>query len=157
MTKQKKKPAFAKSIQIKNKRASFEYHLLETYEAGIILTGSEIKSLRMGKAQLQQAYCYFDGHELYVKDMHIAPYEQAGYYNHDPLRVRKLLLQRRQLKRLREKLEEKGLTLIPTRLYINDRGWAKLEIALARGKKLYDKRETIKQRDQERALLRREW
>ncbi|WP_166920978.1 SsrA-binding protein SmpB [Thermonema lapsum] len=153
----KKKFEFSKSVNIKNKRAYFEYHILDTYEAGIVLTGSEIKSIRLGKVQLQQAYCYFDKGELWIKDMHISPYEQGGHYNHEPMRPRKLLLHKRELRKLKEKLEEKGLTLIPTRLYINDRGWAKVEIALARGKKLYDKRETIKKREQEREIARKEW
>lgn len=147
-----KKEQFAKNINIRNKKASFEYHFLETHIAGISLTGTEIKSIRLSKASLQEAYCYFNDGELYVKSMHISSYEQGTHYNHDPLRDRKLLLKKRELKKLEESLKDKGLTIIPTRLFINDRGLAKLEIALAKGKKLYDKREDIKEKDVKREL-----
>jgi SsrA-binding protein len=146
------KATFAKQVNIKNRKASFEYQFLDTYVAGIMLTGSEIKSIRQSKVNLQDAYAVFLGEELYVKQMHISPYEQATYYNHDPLRDRKLLLQKRELKKLMGKLTDKGLTIVPTRLFTNDRGFAKLEIALAKGKKLYDKRDDIKEKDIKREM-----
>jgi SsrA-binding protein len=146
------KATFAKQVNIKNRKASFEYQFLDTYVAGIMLTGSEIKSVRQSKVNLQDAYAVFLGEELYVKQMHISPYEQATYYNHDPLRDRKLLLQKRELKKLMGKLTDKGLTIVPTRLFTNDRGFAKLEIALAKGKKLYDKRDDIKEKDIRREM-----
>lgn len=149
-----KKQEFSKSINIKNRRASFEYQFLDTYVAGISLSGSEIKSIRLSKVSLQEAYCYFNQGELYVKGMHIAPYEQGAYANHDPLRERKLLLKKRELKKLEEALKDKGLTIIPTRIFINDRGLAKMEVALAKGKKLYDKREDIKEKDVKREMAR---
>ncbi|WP_128545566.1 SsrA-binding protein SmpB [Larkinella soli] len=146
--------AIAKQVDIKNRRASFEYFFLETYTAGIMLTGTEIKSVRQGKVNLGDAYCLFMGDELYVRQMHISQYTEGTYNNHEPLRDRKLLLQKRELKRLVSKLTDQGLTIIPTRLFINDRGFAKLDIALAKGKKLYDKRETIKERDVSREMSR---
>jgi SsrA-binding protein len=139
-------------MEIKNKKASFEYFLLEVFSAGIVLTGTEIKSIRTGKASLKESYCAFSGDELFVRNMHISPYEYGTYDNHEPKRERKLLLTSRELKKLKSKLEEKGLTLVPTRLYINDSGLAKLEIALAKGKKLYDKRDTLKKKDQQREI-----
>ncbi len=139
-------------MEIKNKKASFEYFLLEVFSAGIVLTGTEIKSIRTGKASLKESYCAFTGDELFVRNMHISPYEYGTYNNHEPKRERKLLLTSRELRKLKGKLEEKGLTLIPTRLYINESGLAKLEIALAKGKKLYDKRDTLKQKDQQREI-----
>lgn len=139
-------------INIKNRRASFEYHLLEKFVAGIMLTGSEIKSIRNGKVSLQEAYCDFISDELYVLQMNISRYDQASYNNHDPIRNRKLLLNKKELKKLKKKLDEKGLTIIPIRMFINNRGLAKIEIALGKGKKLYDKRESIKERDQKREI-----
>lgn len=140
----------AQKIQIKNKKAGFEYFLIERFTAGIVLTGTEIKSIRAGKASINEAYCAFTANELYVRNMHIAEYEYGTYNNHEPKRERKLLLTARELRKLLTKLNEKGLTLIPTFLFINDKGLAKLEIALAKGKKLHDKRETIKQKDIQR-------
>jgi SsrA-binding protein len=140
-------------INIKNKKASFEYHFIDTYISGIQLTGTEIKSIRQGKVSLQEAYCFFNKGELFVKGMHIAKYEQGTHYNHDPLRDRKLLLQKKELRKLESKSEEKGFTIVPVRLFINERGFAKLEIALAKGKKLYDKREAIKERDVKKEIL----
>ena len=137
-------------INIKNRKASFEFHLLEKFVAGIVLTGSEIKSIRDGKVSLQEAYCDFQGNELFIRQMNIARYMQASYNNHEPQRERKLLLNKRELKKLKKKLDEKGLTIIPIRLFINNSGLAKLEIALGKGKKLYDKRESIKEKDQKR-------
>ena len=139
-------------INIKNKKASFEYQLLEKFVAGIILTGSEIKSIRDGKVSLQEAYCDFRGNELFVRQMNIAMYKQASYLNHEPTRERKLLLNKRELKKLKKKLDEKGLTIVPVRMFINDRGLAKMEIALGKGKKLYDKRQSIKDKDQKRDI-----
>lgn len=139
-------------IQIKNKKASYEYFLLEKYIAGIVLTGTEIKSIRKGKANLTDAYCAFSGSELFVRNMHITEYEYGTYNNHDPKRERKLLLTARELRKLKSKLDEKGLTLIPTFMFINEKGLAKLEIALAKGKKLFDKRETLKKKDTQREL-----
>ncbi len=144
----------ANPVKIKNKKASFEYFLLDKYIAGLVLTGTEIKSLRGGKASINEAYCTFEADELFVRNMHIAEYKYGTYNNHDPKRDRKLLLTRRELNKLQSKLNEKGLTLIPTFLFINDRGLAKMEIALAKGKKLYDKRETLKQKDTNRDMER---
>ncbi len=149
-----KKGEFLKSVNIKNRKASFEFHFLDTYVAGIALAGTEIKSIRQNKASLQEAYCYFNNGELFVKGMNISPYEQGTYANHDPLRERKLLLKKRELDKLEESLKDKGLTIIPLRLFTNDRGFAKMEIALAKGKKLYDKRETIKEKDVKREMSR---
>ena|SRR5690554_758861 len=137
---------------IKNRKASFEYEFLDTYIAGIMLKGTEIKSIREGKASLTEAYCYFRNGELYIKQMHISPYSLAAHYNHEPVRDRKLLLSKKELNKLEGKSEEKGLSIIPIRLFINDRGLAKLEIALARGKKIYDKRQNIKEKDAKRDL-----
>lgn len=145
---------FAKTVQIKNKKASFEFEFIDTYEAGIMLLGSEIKSIREGKVSLQEAYCFLNKNELYIKGMNISPYKESTYANHEPLRERKLLLNKRELDKLRTKSEEKGLTIIPTKMYINDRGLAKLSIALAKGKKLFDKRESLKTKDTERELKR---
>jgi SsrA-binding protein len=149
-----KKEGFAKSVNIKNKRASFEYHFIDTYVAGLALSGTEIKSIRQSKISLTEAYCYFNNGELFTKGMHIAVYELGTHYNHDPLRERKLLLKKKELRKLENELKDKGLTIIPVRLFINDRGFAKLEIALAKGKKLYDKREDIKAKDVRREMER---
>lgn len=143
---------FAKDVNVKNKRAGFEYELLDQYIAGIQLRGTEIKSIREGKINLQDGYCYFSNGEAFVKGVNISAYEQGTHYNHVPIRDRKLLLKKAELKKLEARVEEKGLTLIPTRLFINDRGFAKLEIALGRGKKLHDKRNSIKDRDMKREL-----
>lgn len=150
----KDKQRFSSNINIKNKKASFEYEFLDKHVAGLVLQGTEIKSIREGKASLQEAYCAFYGEELFVQGMHISPYEEGNILNHDPLRRRKLLLNKRELRKWKEKLEEKGLTIVPTRLFITDRGFAKLEIALAKGKKTHDKRESIKERDVKRELSR---
>jgi SsrA-binding protein len=139
-------------IIVKNRKALFEYSLIDTYHAGIQLLGSEIKSIRAGKANLQEAYCFFIGDELFIKGMHIAEYSHGGYANHDPVRQRKLLLKRTELRKIKNKLKEKGLTVIPVKLYINERGFAKLEIAVAKGKKLFDKRQNIKNKDVKREL-----
>jgi SsrA-binding protein len=138
-------------IKIPNKKAGFEYFFLEKFTAGIVLRGTEIKSIRDGKANLQDSYCFFVGNELFVKNMHIAEYKFGNYLNHIPKADRKLLLTRKELYKLKEKLKNKGLTIVPTLLYIDEKGFAKLEIALAQGKKLYDKRESIKERDIKRS------
>ncbi len=144
----------ATNIEIKNKKASFEYFLLETFTAGIVLTGTEIKSIRAGKASLKEAYCTFTGQELFIRNMHIAPYSHGTYNNHEPKQDRKLLLTARELRKLKSRIEEKGLTIVPTLLYINEKGLAKMEIALAKGKKVYDKRESIKKKDIQREIER---
>ncbi len=149
-----KESRFAKTVNIKNKRAGFEYEFLEKLVAGLSLQGTEIKSIRQSKVNMQDAHCGFLGEEMWVFNLHISPYEEGNIYNHEPMRQRKVLLKRRELNRLQVKVEEKGLTLIPTRLFINDKGLAKLEIALARGKKIHDKRDTIKERDVQRELSR---
>ena len=134
-----------------NRKARHEYQILETMEAGIVRQGTEVKSLRLGKANISDAYARIKDGEIFLVDMHISPYEQGNIYNHDPLRPRKLLLHKREIKRLIGKIQERGLTLIPLRVYFR-RGRAKVELALARGKKIYDRREDIKRRDQEREL-----
>ncbi len=142
------------AVNIKNKKASFNFQFLEKFVAGIQLTGTEIKSIRLGKASLADSYCYFEGDELFVKGMHIAEYSHGTYNNHDPKRNRKLLLTRPELKKLKKKFEEKGMTIVASRLFINERGLAKLDIALAKGKREYDKREDIKRRDAKREISR---
>lgn len=137
-------------VEIKNKRASFDYEFLESFTAGIVLYGTEIKSIRAGKANLVDSYCYFQSNELWVKNLHISEYANRGYAGHDPMRTRKLLLTRRELNKLKRKAQEKGLTIIAKRIYIAENGYAKIDIALARGKKEYDKRESIKEKDQRR-------
>jgi SsrA-binding protein len=146
------KQRFANDINIRNRQAGYEYELLEKYIAGIVLTGTEIKSIREGKVNLQDGYGYFNNGELFVKGVNITPYAQGTHYNHEATRERKLLLKRSELKKLESRSEEKGLTLVPTRLFINDRGFAKMEIALGRGKKVHDKRDSIKERDAKREL-----
>lgn len=145
-------------IHIKNRRASFDYEFIEEYNAGLILTGTEIKSIRAGKASLVDSYCYFDKGELWVKGIHIAEYKLGTYYNHEEKRERKLLLTRKELRKLERSVKESGLTIIPIRMFLNEKGWAKLRIALARGKKEYDKRESLKlkdaKKDMDRAMKR---
>lgn len=141
MTKAKEK------IEFINRKATFGFQLLDTYVAGMVLSGTEIKSIRQGKVNITDAFCYFKKDELYVKNLHISEYSHRGYSTHDPLAVRKLLLTKRELNKLQSKIKEKGLTIIPTKLFVNERGFAKLEIALAKGKKVFDKRETIKERE----------
>ena len=139
-------------INIKNKKALFEYHIEQQYEAGIVLTGTEIKSIRKSQANLNDAYCVFLQNELYVRAMHISEYADGSYSNHITKRDRKLLLHRNELKKLLSRVREKGFTIVPTRLYINEKGYAKLEIGLARGKKTYDKREDLKKKDASREM-----
>ena len=140
------------SINIKNKRASFDYVISDTYTAGIVLTGTEIKSIRLGKSSLVDTYCIFIGDELWVKNMYVAEYFYGSYNNHTARRDRKLLLERKELRKLKQSVKNPGFTIVPTRLFINERGLAKLVIGLARGKHEYDKRESIKQRDDKREM-----
>lgn len=137
----------AGELHIKNKKAYFEYHILEKYTAGIKLLGTEIKSIREGKANINDAFCTFIDNQLYIRNMHIAEYSHGSFYNHESKRDRILLLNKKELKKLKEKGEEKGFTIIPLHLFISDRGFAKLEIGLGQGKKIYDKRDTLKERD----------
>jgi SsrA-binding protein len=148
------KDQFLKEVNIRNKQASFEYEFLDKFIAGLVLKGTEIKSIREGKVNLQEGYCYFSRGEMFTKGITITPYSQGTYYNHEAGRERKLLMKKSELRKLESKVEEKGLTLVPLRLFVNDRGVAKLEIALAKGKKLHDKRNTIKERDIKRELSR---
>jgi len=145
---------FSSDINIRNRQATFQYELLDKFIAGIALRGTEIKSIREGKVNLQDGYCYFSKGEIFTKGINITPYAQGTHYNHEATRERKLLMKKSELKKLQSKVEEKGLALIPIRIFINDRGLAKLEIALARGKKTHDKREGIKERDIKRELSR---
>lgn len=140
------------TVNIKNKKAGHEYFLLQEFTAGIQLTGTEIKSIRGGKASIVDAYCAFKGNELFVMNMHIAEYGYGTYNNHEPKRERKLLLTKRELRKLQTKVKERGFTIIPTLLFINEKGLAKLTIALARGKHHYDKRETLKKKDIQREI-----
>lgn len=148
--------AKAKStVEIKNRRASFDFEFVETFQAGIVLSGTEIKSIRAGKASLVDSYCYFVGRELFVRNMHVAEYHWASAWGrHDPKRDRKLLLNRKELGKLQRAVKEKGLTIVAVKLYIADNGYAKLLIALAKGKKEYDKRQTIKENDMKREMER---
>jgi SsrA-binding protein len=143
------------NVNIENRRAKFDYQFLEKLVAGMILTGTEIKSIREGKAALVDSYCYFRNNELYIRNMHIAEYSEGTHYNHEPNRERKLLLSRQELNKLQKKLKDQGLTVVPIRLFIAESGYAKLEIALAKGKKEFDKREAIKKRDTEKELNRK--
>lgn len=142
-----------KNINIQNKKARFQYEILDKYTAGIVLTGTEIKSIRSSKASIAESFCEFsEKGELFVVNMTIQEYAFGNYYNHKPKATRKLLLNKKELKKLNKEVQNTGLTIIPLRLFINDKGYAKLEIALAKGKKLFDKRETIKDRDNKRNL-----
>jgi SsrA-binding protein len=146
------KQRFSNDINIRNRQATFQYEILDKYYAGIVLTGTEIKSIREGKVNLQDGYCYINNGEVFVKGVNITPYAQGTHYNHEATRERKLLLKRSEIRKLEGKVEEKGLTLIPLRLFINERGLAKMEIALGKGKKLHDKRQSIKEREAKREL-----
>jgi len=142
-----------KNIQIQNKKARFEYEILEKYIAGIKLTGTEIKSIRMGKARITESFCEFNEQgELFVINMFIEEYSHGSFYNHPARGERKLLLNKRELKKLQKEVQNVGLTIIPLRLFLTEKGWAKLEIALCRGKKLYDKRQVLKDRDHKKSL-----
>lgn len=139
-------------INIKNRKAKFEYEILDKYTAGIKLAGTEIKAIREGKASIAESFCEFSNNELFVINMTVQEYSHATYFNHDPKHARKLLLNRKELRKLEKEVKNSGLTIVPLRLFINDRGLAKLQIALAKGKKLYDKREVIKDRENKRKL-----
>ena len=148
-------PKAKSKVQINNRRASFDYEFLETYTAGIVLVGSEIKSIRAGKASLADAYCYFDTlGQLYVRNLNISPYFWSSWGAHEPKRDRKLLLTRREFKHLAQAVKEKGLTIVAVRLYIAENGYAKLLIALAKCKKVFDKRQSIKEKDMRREMER---
>ncbi len=145
---------FSDNVNIKNKQATFQYELLDKYISGIALKGTEIKSIREGKVNLQDGYVYFSNDEAFLKGVNISPFSEGTHYNHEAARERKLLLKKTEIRKLRTQVEEKGLTVIPTRMFINERGYAKIEIAVGRGKKLHDKRDSIKERDIKRELAR---
>ena len=139
---------------IKNRKASFEYHLLQSFTAGVVLTGSEVKSIRNGEANLGDAYCVFEGNELFILNLYIKELKEASYLNHEPKRPRKLLLNKTELKKISGKLKEKGTTIIPVQLFFSEKGLVKIEIAVGKGKKNFDKREDVKKRDAERDMRR---
>jgi SsrA-binding protein len=141
-------------VQIRNKKASFEYFFVDTFTAGIVLTGTEIKSIRMGKASLVDSFCYINDGELWVKGMNISPYFYGSFANHEQKRDRKLLLTKREIHKLQEATKQPGFTIVPTLVFINDKGLAKVDIALARGKKEYDKRQTLKEKEDRREMER---
>lgn len=145
---------YNKDINIKNKRATFDYNIIETFTAGIVLTGTEIKSIRLGKAGLTDSYCYVTNGEVWVKNMYIAEYFYGTYNNHEQRRDRKLLLNRKEINRLEKSGKETGYAIVPLKLFISDRGYAKLVVGLGRGKKEYDKRQSIKEREDKRAMAR---
>jgi SsrA-binding protein len=151
------KAKFEKNVEIRNREASFNYRFIETWVAGIVLQGTEIKSVRTGKVNMTDAFCTFKEGELYLVNMHIAPYDFGNIYNHQAKADRKLLLKRSELKKMEAKLKNQGLTIVPVKMFTADRGWLKVEIALAQGKKNYDKREDIKERDTKRELQRKEY
>ena len=139
-------------VQIRNKKASFEYYFVDNYTAGIVLTGTEIKSIRQGKASLTDAFCYIHNQEIWVKGMNVSPYFYGSYSNHEALRDRKLLLTRREINKLAEAVKRPGYTIVPTLVFIDNHGRAKIDIALARGKKEYDKRQTLKEKEDRREM-----
>lgn len=139
-------------INIQNKKARFEYHLEDKFISGIQLTGTEIKSIRNSKASIVEAYCVFENGEVFIRNMHIAAYENGSFYNHKPRGDRKLLLNRKEINKIEKFLKVKGNTIVPLRMFISEKGWAKLEIALARGKKLHDKRQDLKEKDDKRDM-----
>jgi|ERR1035437_10217389 SsrA-binding protein len=139
-------------INIKNKKAGFEYAFLEKYSAGIQLTGTEIKSVRAGRVNFTDSFCVIQDGEIFIKNLHIAQYTEGSYNNHEPKRTRKLLMTKKEIRKLSVKMKEKGLTIVPLRMFINERGYAKLDIALAKGKKSYDKRADLKEKDIQRAM-----
>lgn len=142
-------------MEISNRKAYHEYFFEAKYIAGLVLSGTEIKSLRAGKASFNDSYCVFNDGELFVKSLHISEYAFGTYTNHQPLQERKLLLTKRELKKLESKIKEKGYSIIPLKIFLSDKGWAKLEIGLGKGKKIYDKRQTIKERENDRDLKRK--
>jgi SsrA-binding protein len=141
-------------MEIKNRQAYFDYFIDDKYIAGLVLTGTEVKSLRAGRASFNDSYCFFNKGELWIRSLHIAEYSFGTINNHDPLRERKLLLSKRELRKIETKLKEKGYTLVPLRIFFNEKSLAKMEVGLGKGKKVHDKRETIKQRDTEREIKR---
>lgn len=141
-----------KDIYIPNKKAKFEYHILDEFVAGIQLQGTEVKSIRQMKASIKEAYCVVQDQEVYVRNMHIAEYDNGSHYNHNTRRDRKLLLNRKEIDKVEKKLKDNGITLIPLALFVNERGLIKLKIGLAKGKKLHDKREDLKQKDDKRSM-----
>lgn len=145
---------FSNTVNIRNKQASFQYELLDKYVTGLVLKGTEIKSIREGHVNLQDGFLYFTNDEAFVKGINITPFSQGTHYNHEAARDRKLLLKKTEIKKLKARVEEKGLAIVPIRLFINDRGYAKLEIAVGRGKKLHDKRQSIKEKEVKRELAR---
>lgn len=146
------KTKLSNDVTIKNKRATFDFELLEKFTAGVMLVGTEIKAIREGKASLVDAFCYFHNGELWIKNMNISEYSMGTYANHMPRRERKLLLQKRELQKLERKTKESGLTIIPVRLFLNEKGLAKLAIALAKGKKEFDKRDSLREKDDKRQI-----
>ncbi|MDD2984060.1 MAG: SsrA-binding protein SmpB [Crocinitomicaceae bacterium] len=141
-----------KQVNIRNKKARFEYHLMDVYVAGMQLTGTEIKSIRKSKASIMESYCVYDRNEVWIRNMHITEYDNASFYNHRPRTDRKLLLNKKEIKEIAKFLSVKGNTLIPLKLFISEKGWAKLEIATAVGKKLHDKRHDMKEKDDKREM-----
>lgn len=141
-------------VNIRNKRARFEYHIEDTYVAGMVLGGTEIKSIRNGKASILEAYCVVDNGEVFIRNMHISPYENGSFYNHKPRTDRKLLLTTKEIRKLEKFVQTKGNTIVPLRLFVSEKGWAKLEIACAQGKKLHDKRQDLKEKDDKREMAR---
>ena len=138
--------------EIRNRQAYYDYFIEDKYDAGMVLTGTEVKSLRAGRASFNDSYCYFHRGEMWVKSLHIAEYSHGTSSNHDPLRERKLLLNKKELRKIESKIKEKGITVVPLRIFFSDKGIAKMELGLGKGKKIYDKRDTIKQRDNEREM-----
>ena len=143
-----------KSVEIKNKRAKFDYEWLDTYTAGLQLVGTEVKSIRMGKASIAEAYCYMSKGELFIKGMNVTEWSHGNIFNHNPIRERKLLLSKRELDKIDKSLKDQGITIVPTKLFISKKGWIKLNIAVAKGKKNYDKRQSLKEKDAKRDLAR---
>jgi SsrA-binding protein len=140
--------------EIRNRQAYYDFFIDDKYEAGMVLTGTEVKSLRAGRASFNDSYCYFHRGEIFIKSLHIAEYTHGTSSNHDPLRDRKLLLNKKELTKIESKIKEKGITVVPLRIFFNEKGLAKIELGLGKGKKLYDKRESIKQRETQRELKR---
>lgn len=142
----------SKEVNIKNRKASYLYEFLDTYVCGIVLSGTEIKSIRNNKASINEAFCAFVGDELVIRNMYIAPYEQGGHFNHPERQDRKLLLKRIELNKWQKKMKTDGLTIVPRKLFISKKGWAKLQIVLARGKNIHDKRQDLKSKDSKREM-----
>ena len=138
--------------EIRNRQAYYDYFIEDKYDAGMVLTGTEVKSLRAGRASFNDSYCYFHRGEMWVKSLHIAEYSHGTSSNHDPLRERKLLLNKKELRKIESKIKEKGITVVPLRIFFSEKGIAKMELGLGKGKKIFDKRDTIKQRDNEREM-----